>query len=106
MMATYSPRVGIDPSLGLHHPEILSLGVATFKGGRSIPALAVLDRRGAGASDGKSGDPWDAVNHPEHATTGGTAIPRNMVVPLARKCHRATSDVPVTPPADSRPPQA
>ena len=72
----------------------------------AIPALAVLDRRGAGASDGKSGDQWDAVNHPEHATTGGTAIPRNMVVPLARKCHRATSDVPVTPPADSRPPQA
>ena len=72
----------------------------------AIPALAVLDRRGAGASDGKSGDPWDAVNHREHATTGGTAIPHNMVVPLARKCHRATSDVPVTPPADSRPPQA
>jgi arylformamidase len=25
------------PSLGLHHPEILSLRVATFKGGRSTP---------------------------------------------------------------------
>jgi len=43
------------PSLGLHHPEILSLGVATFKGGRSggdaAPAEAVVplvyDRRAA-----------------------------------------------------------
>jgi hypothetical protein len=69
----------------------------------AIPALVVLDRRGAGASDGKSGGPWDAVNHPEHATMGSAATPRNMVVPLTRKCHRATSDVPVMPPADSRP---
>ena len=38
MMATYSPRVEIDPSLGLQPPPgILSLGVVTFKGGRSVP---------------------------------------------------------------------
>ena len=35
------------PSLGLHHPEILSLGVVTFKGGRS-PKLVGIREVGTG----------------------------------------------------------
>lgn len=72
----------------------------------AIPALAVLDRGGTGASDGTAADPWDAICHKPQALMGSAATPRTLVVPLKRRCHRATSDVPVMPPADSRPPQA
>jgi site-specific DNA recombinase len=72
----------------------------------AIPALAVLDRGGTGTSDGAAADPWDAVCHKPQAPMGSAATPRTLVVPLTRRCHRATSDVPVMPPADSRPPQA
>jgi hypothetical protein len=72
----------------------------------AIPALAVLDRGGTRASDGAAADPWDAVCHKPQTPMGSAATPRTLVVPLRRKCHRATSDVPVMPPADSRPPQA
>jgi site-specific DNA recombinase len=72
----------------------------------AIPALAVLDRGGAGRSDGAAADPWDAVCQNPQAPMGSAATPRTLVVPLRRRCHRATSDVPVMPPADSRPPQA
>jgi DNA invertase Pin-like site-specific DNA recombinase len=72
----------------------------------AIPALAVLDRGGTGASDGTAADPWDAICHKPQAPMGSAATPRTLVVPLRRRCHRATSDVPVMPPADSRPPQA
>ena len=72
----------------------------------AIPALAVLDRGGTGTSDGAAADPWDAVCHKPQAPMGSAATPRALVVPLTRRCHRLTSDVPVTRPADPRPPQA
>ena len=72
----------------------------------AIPALAVLDRGGTGTSDGTAADPWDAICHKPQAPMGSEATPRTLVVPLTRRCHRATSDVPAMPPADSRPPQA
>jgi len=72
----------------------------------AIPALAVLDQGGTGASDGAAADPWDAICHKPQAPMGSAVTPRTLVVPLRRRCHRATSDVPVMPPADSRPPQA
>jgi len=72
----------------------------------TIPALAVLDRGGAGTSDGAAADPWDAICHKPQAPMGSEATPRTLVVPLTRRCHRATPDVPVMPPADSRPLQA
>jgi hypothetical protein len=69
----------------------------------AMTALAVLDRRRAGASDGTAMDPWDAVCHSPQAPMSGAKTPRNVVVPLKRRCHRLTSDVPVTRPADSQP---
>jgi hypothetical protein len=72
----------------------------------AISALAVLDRGGTGASDGAAADPWDAICHKPQAPMGIAATPRALVVPLTRRCHRLTSDVPVTRPADPRPPQA
>ena len=36
----------------------------------------------------------------------GKATPKEVVVPLKRKCHRAGGDPPVTPPTDSQPPKA
>jgi hypothetical protein len=72
----------------------------------AIPTLAVLDRGGTGTRDGAAADPWDTVCHRSQAPMGSEAAPRTLAVSLTRKCHRATLDVPVMPPADSRPPQA
>ena len=69
----------------------------------AVPALVVLDLCQPGANDGAS---WPAACFERPDGLAGNAIPKEVVVPLNRKCHRAGGDRPVTPSADSRPPKA
>lgn len=65
-----------------------------------VPALAVLARGRPGEADGTS---WPLACSEKPDLLTGKATPKEVVVPLNRKCHRAPS---VTPPTNSRPPQA
>jgi site-specific DNA recombinase len=69
----------------------------------AVPALAVLDRSRLGETNGTS---WPAACREQPDGLAGKATPKEVVVPLKRKCHRAGGDPPVTPPTDSQPPQA
>jgi site-specific DNA recombinase len=69
----------------------------------AVPALAVLDRGRPGETDGTS---WPAACSEQPVGLAGEATPKEVIVPLKRKCHRAGGDSPVTPPTDSQPPQA
>ena len=69
----------------------------------AVPALAVLDRGGACGSEGNS---WPVACSQQPAESTGRGSPTEVVVPLNRKCHRSSGDLPVTPPADAQPPQA
>jgi hypothetical protein len=69
----------------------------------AVPALAVLDRGQPGETDGAS---WPAACFERPDGLAGRATPKEVVMPLNRKCHRAGGDRPVTPSADSRPPKA
>ena len=69
----------------------------------AVPALAVLDRGGACGSEGSS---WPVACSQQPAESTGRGSPTEVVVPLNRKCHRSSGDLPVTPPADAQPPQA
>jgi site-specific DNA recombinase len=72
----------------------------------AVPALAVLDRGRPCETDGNSSELWPAVCGERPAGGAGEAAPKEAIVPLNRKCHRAGGDPPVTPSADSQPPQA
>lgn len=69
----------------------------------AVPALAVLDR---GRSSETAGTSWPAACSEQPDGLAGKAPPKEVVVPLKRKCHRAGGDPPVTPPTDSQPPKA
>ena len=69
----------------------------------AVPALAVLDRGGASESEGSS---WPVACSQQPAESTDRATIKEVIVPLNRKCHRSSGDLPVTPPADSQPPQA
>lgn len=69
----------------------------------AVPALAVLDRGRPGETGGTS---WPAACSEQPDGLVGKATPKEVIVPLKRKCHRAGGDFPVTPPTDSQPPQA
>lgn len=69
----------------------------------AVPALAVLDRGKPGETDETS---WPAACSEQPDGLAGKATPKEVVVPLKRKCHRAGGDPPVTPPTDSQPPKA
>jgi hypothetical protein len=69
----------------------------------AVPALAVLDR---GRSSETAGTSWPAACSEQPDGLAGKATPKEVVVPLKRKCHRAGGDPPVTPPTDSQPPKA
>ena len=69
----------------------------------AVPALAVLDRGRPGETAGTS---WPAACSEQPDEVAGKATPKEVVVPLKRKCHRAGGDPPVTPPTDSQPPKA
>ena len=69
----------------------------------AVPALAVLDRGKPGETNGTS---WPAACSEQPDGLAGKATPKEVVVPLKRKCHRAGGDFPVTPPTDSQPPKA
>jgi hypothetical protein len=69
----------------------------------AVPALAVLDRGRPGETDGTS---WPAACSERPDGLAGRATPKEVIMPLNRKCHRAGGDRPVTPPTDSQPPQA
>ena len=69
----------------------------------AMPALAVLDR---GRSSETAGTSWPAACSEQPDGLAGKAPPKEVVVPLKRKCHRAGGDPPVTPPTDSQPPKA
>ncbi len=69
----------------------------------AIPALAVLDRGRPGETAGTS---WPAACSEQPDGLADKAMPKEVVVPLKRKCHRAGGDPPVTPPTDSQPPKA
>jgi hypothetical protein len=69
----------------------------------AVPALAVLDRGRPGETGGTS---WPAACSEQPVGLDGKATPKEVIVPLKRKCHRAGGDRPVTPPTDSQPPQA
>ena len=69
----------------------------------AVPALAVLDR---GRSSETAGTSWPAACSEQPDGLAGKATPKEVVVPLRRKCHRAGGDPPVTPPTDSQPPKA
>ena len=69
----------------------------------AVPALAVLDRGRSGETAGTS---WPAACSEQPDGLAGKATPKEVVVPLKRKCHRAGGDPPVTPPTDSQPPKA
>jgi hypothetical protein len=69
----------------------------------AVPALAVLDRGRPGETGGTS---WPAACSEQPVGLAGKATPKEVIVPLKRKCHRAGGDHPVTPPTDSQPPQA
>jgi len=68
----------------------------------AVPALAVLDRGGACGSEGSS---WPEACSQQPAESTNRATTEEVVVPLNRKCHRSSGDLPVIPPADSQPPQ-
>jgi DNA invertase Pin-like site-specific DNA recombinase len=69
----------------------------------AVPALAVLGRGRPGETAGTS---WPAACSEQPDGLAGKATPKEVVVPLKRKCHRAGGDPPVTPPTDSQPPKA
>jgi hypothetical protein len=69
----------------------------------AMPALAVLDRGPGCETDGSS---WPVACSEQQAGETAQAPPKEVVVPLVRKCLRAGGDRPVTPPTDSPPPQA
>ena len=69
----------------------------------AVPALAVLDRGRSGETDGTS---WPAACSEQPDGLAGKATPKEVVVPLKRKCQRAGGDPSVTPAADSKPPKA
>ena len=69
----------------------------------ALPALAVLDRGRPGETDGTS---WPVACSEQPDGLVDRATPKEVVVPLKRTCHRAGGHPPVTPSADSRPPQA
>ena len=69
----------------------------------AVPALAVLDRGEACGTDDNS---WPAACCEQPAESTGRGSPKEVVVPLNRKCHRSSGDLPVIPPADAQPPQA
>jgi hypothetical protein len=69
----------------------------------AVPALSVLDLGGACESEGSS---WPTACSQQPAESTGRATPKEVVVPLNQKCHQSSGDLPVTPPADSQPPQA
>jgi len=69
----------------------------------ALPALAVLDRGRPGETDGTS---WPVACSEQPDGLVDRATPKEVVVPLKRKCHQAGGHPPVTPSADSRPPQA
>lgn len=69
----------------------------------AVPALAVLGRGRLGETAGTS---WPAACSEQPDGLAGKATPKEVVVPLKRKCHRAGGDPPVTPPTDSQPPKA
>jgi site-specific DNA recombinase len=69
----------------------------------AVPALAVLDRGRPGETAGTS---WPAACSEQPDGLAGKATPKEVVVPLKRKCHRAGGDPLVTPPTDSQPPKA
>ena len=69
----------------------------------AVPALAVLDRGEACGTDDNS---WPAACCEQPAESTGRATPKEVIVPLYRKCQRSSGDLPVTPPADAPPPQA
>ena len=69
----------------------------------AVPALAVLDRGRPGETAGTS---WPAACSEQPDGLAGKAKPKEVVVPLKRKCHRAGAAPPVTPPTDSQPPKA
>jgi hypothetical protein len=69
----------------------------------AVPVLAVLDR---GRSSETAGTSWPAACSEQPDGLAGKATPKEVVVPLRRKCHRAGGDPPVTPPTDSQPPKA
>jgi hypothetical protein len=69
----------------------------------AVPALAVLDRGRSGETDGTS---WPAACSEQPDGLAGKATPKEVVVPLKRKYHRAGGDPSVTPAADSQPPKA
>ena len=89
-----------DPTVGMreHKPQM----VARFTI-NAVPALAVLDRGRPGETAGTS---WPAACSEQPDGLAGKAKPKEVVVPLKRKCHRAGGDPPVTPPTDSQPPKA
>ncbi len=89
-----------DPTVGMreHKPQM----VARFTI-NAVPALAVLDRSRPGETAGTS---WPVACSEQPGGLAGKAKPKEVVVPLKNKCHRAGGDPPVTPPADSQPPQA
>ena len=68
----------------------------------AVPALAVLDRGGASGSEGSS---WPVACSQQPAESTDRATIQEVVVPLNRKCHRSSGDLPVTQPYDSQPPQ-
>jgi hypothetical protein len=72
-------------------------------GTAAVPALAVLDRGRSGETDGTS---WPAACSEQPDGLAGKATPKEVVVPLKRKYHRAGGDPSVTPAADSQPPKA
>ena len=69
----------------------------------AVPALSVLDLGGACGSEGSS---WPTACSQQPAESTGRATPKEVVVPLNQKCHQSSGALPVTPPADSQPPQA
>ena len=69
----------------------------------AVPALAVMDR---GRSSETAGTSWPAACSEQPDGLAGKATPKEVVVPLKRKCHRAGGDPPVIPPTDSQPPKA
>ena len=71
----------------------------------AVPALAVLDRGRPCETDGNLSELWPAVCGERPAGGAGEATPKEVIVRLNRKCHRAGGDRPVTPPTDSQPPQ-
>ncbi len=69
------------PSLGLHHPEILSLRVATFKGGRSVNPFATNGT--GGFVNGLDGGSFSVLRDGDSLKVVFTAVPEPATVALA-----------------------